>query len=154
MAIAELKKNRLIFVYFVIIAIFAAIILRLFFLAAFSDKVNISFIYDLNKINKRGNIIDRNNVLVATDLKTKSLYISNVLVKDKSLIAKGLSAIFPDLTYQEIIRKVSDRKSHNRAHKGWVLIRRNVTPAQEERVQNLKMAGLLFEDDSIRVYPQ
>ena len=153
MAIAELKKNRLVFVYFFILAIFIAIILRLFFLATFGDKVKIKFIYDLNKINKRGDIVDRNEVLVATDLKTKSLYVSNILVKDASLIAKGLSTIFPDLTYQEVIKKISDRKS-NRSNKGWVLIRRNVTPAQEERVQNLKMAGLLFEDDRIRVYPQ
>ena len=153
MAIAELKKSRLVFVYFFILAIFVAIILRLFFLATFGDKVKIRFIYDLNKINKRGDIIDRNEVLVATDLKTKSLYVSNILVKDASLIAKGLSTIFLDLTYQEVIKKISDRKS-NRSNKGWVLIRRNVTPAQEERVQNLKMAGLLFEDDRIRVYPQ
>ena len=153
MAIAELKKNRLVFVYFFILAIFVAIILRLFFLATFGDKVKIKFIYDLNKINKRGDIVDRNEVLVATDLKTKSLYVSNILVKDASLIAKGLSTIFPDLTYHEIIKKISDRKQ-NRSNKGWVLIRRNVTPAQEERVQNLKMAGLLFEDDRIRVYPQ
>jgi len=153
MAIAELKKSRLVFVYFFILAIFVAIILRMFFLAAFGDKVKIKFIYDLNKINKRGDIVDRNEVLVATDLKTKSLYVSNILVKDASLIAKGLNSIFPDLTYQEIIKKISDRKS-NHKNKGWVLIRRNVTPAQEERVQNLKMAGLLFEDDRIRVYPQ
>lgn len=153
MAVAELKKNRLVFVYFFILAIFVAIILRLFFLATFGDKVKIKFIYDLNKINKRGDIVDRNEVLVATDLKTKSLYVSNILVKDASLIAKGLATIFPDLTYQEVIKKISDRKS-NRSNKGWVLIRRNVTPAQEERVQNLKMAGLLFEDDRIRVYPQ
>ncbi len=153
MAITELKKNRLIFVYFVILSIFVAIILRLFFLSAFGDKLKINFIYNLNKINKRGDIVDRNNVLVATDLKTKSLYISNALVKDAAIIAKGLATIFPDLTYKEIISKISDRKS-NKAHKGWVLIRRNVTPAQEERVQNLKIAGLLFEDDRVRVYPQ
>ncbi len=153
MAIAELKKNRLIFVYFCIIAVFSLIILRMFYLAVSGDKVKLSFIYDLNKINKRGDIIDRNGVLVATDLKTKSLYVSNILVKDPTFIAKGLATIFPDLPYQEILKKISDKKG-NRSNKGWVLIRRNVTPAQEERVQNLKMAGLLFEDDRIRVYPQ
>ncbi len=153
MALAELKKGRLIFVYFSIIAAFAAIILRLCYLAASGDKVNISFKYD-QKLHKRGEIVDRNGVLVATDLKTKSLYVSTILVKDARLIAKGLSMVFDDLNEQEIFNKINDKNRRNRSSNGWILIKRNVTPAQEERVTNLKIAGLLFEDDRIRVYPQ
>ncbi len=126
------------------------------YLATSGDKVKISGIYDLKRTNKRGEITDRNDVLVATDLKTKSLYVSAVLVKDAPMIAKGLAMVFDDLSEQEILKKISDPKSSKvkRGLKGWIPIRRNVTPAQEERVKNLKIAGLLFEDDRIRVYPQ
>ena len=146
----EIKKNRLIFIYCCIIATFIAIIFRMFFVVAFGDKVKVSGIYDSRKIIRRSNIFDRNGTLVATDLMTKSLYVSSILVKDPEAIAKSLSEIFPDLSYQEILKKIQG----GRNSKSWILLKRNLTPNQAEAAQNLKIAGLLFEDDSIRVYPQ
>lgn len=146
----EIKKSRLAFIYFCILAAFCVIILRMIFIVAFGDKVKISGIYDPRLAGRRANIYDRNDVLVATDLKTKSLYVSSVLVKNPQAISKGLAAIFPDLSYAEILKKISDGKNS----KQWILIRRNLTPTQVENVQNMQMAGLLFEDDRIRVYPQ
>ena len=150
MAVIEIKKSRLAFVYFCILAALLAIIIRLLFIVVSGDKVKISGIYDFRKANKRANIIDRNNVLIATDLKTKSLYVSSVLVKNPQEIARGLSKIFSDISYNEILKKISDGK-HSRQ---WILIRRNLTPSQVDQVQNMQIAGLLFEDDRIRVYPQ
>src|SRR3989338_7569291 len=150
MSTIELKKNRLILVYIIIIAIFCVIITRMFFLVISGDKVKIKFIYNANKINRRGDIFDRNDILVATDLKTKSLYVSSVLVKNPSEIAKGLVSIFKDLEYQDVLKKIDSSKNN----RDWILIRRNVTPNQAQDVINLKKAGLIFEEDSFRVYPQ
>ena len=150
MSSIEIKKSRLAFVYFCILAVFFVIILRMIFVVAMGDKVKISGIYDARKSSKRANIFDRNDVLVATDLKTKSLYVSSVLVKDSQAISRGISQIFSDISYDEILKKISDGKNS----KGWILIRRNLAPSQVDQVQNLKMAGLLFENDRIRVYPQ
>ncbi len=91
----EIKKSRLAFIYFCILAAFCVIILRMVFIVAFGDKVKISGIYDPRLAGRRANIYDRNDVLVATDLKTKSLYVSSVLVKNPQAISKGLAAIFP-----------------------------------------------------------
>jgi cell division protein FtsI (penicillin-binding protein 3) len=150
MANIEIKKSRLAFIYFCILVACFVIILRLIFVVVFGDKVKISSIYDPRLAGKRATIFDRNDVLVATDLKTKSLYVSSILVKDAAAIARGLAAIFPDLSYAEILKKISDGKNS----KQWILIRRNLTPNQADQVQNMQMAGLLFEDDRIRVYPQ
>ncbi len=146
----ENKKSRLVFIYFCILAAFAAIILRMFFVVTFGDKVKVSNTYDQRKLTKRGNILDRNGVLVATDLKTKSLYLSSILIKDPQMVATAVAGIFPDLSYQEVYKKITDNKSS----KNWILLKRNLTPSQAEQVQNLKIAGLIFEDDRIRVYPQ
>lgn len=120
------------------------------FVVVIGDKVKISGIYDSRKAGRRGDIYDRNKVLIATDLKTKSLYVSSVLVKNPQAISSGLVQIFQELSYQEILKKISDQKNS----KQWILIRRNLTPMQVEEVKKLKIAGLLFEDDLIRVYPQ
>jgi len=146
----EIKKSRLAFIYFCILAAFLAILIRLVFVVAVGDKVKVSGLYDSRKSSKRANLYDRNDVLIATDLKTKSLYVSSVLVKDPQAISQGLAEIFSDLSYKEILRKISDGKNS----KQWILIRRNLAPSQVDKVQNLQMAGLLFEDDRIRVYPQ
>lgn len=150
MANIEIKKSRLAFVYFAILAAFLIIILRMFHIVIFNDKVTLKDIYSPSKSSARANIYDRNGVLLATDLKTKSLYVSSVLAKNTKAISRGLSKIFPDLSYNEVFKKISHRKNSKR----WILIRRNLTPLQVSKVQNLQMAGLLFEDDLIRAYPQ
>ena len=146
----EIKKFRLVLIYFLILGIFSAMILRMLFIVSFGDKVKVSGIYDPRLVDKRANIYDRNGVLVATDLKTKSLYVSSVLVKDSKAIARGLDKIFSDLSYKEILKKISSGR-HSRK---WILIRRNLTPNQVDQVNNLQMAGLLFENDRVRVYLQ
>lgn len=146
----KIKKSRLAFIYFCILGVFCLVILRMFFVVLIGDKSKVRGIYDTRKSSQRGNIYDRNKVLIATDLKTKSLYVSSVLVKDAMVIASGLAGIFPELSYQEILKKISDGKNS----KQWILIRRNLTPLQVEEVKKLRFAGLLFEDDMIRVYPQ
>lgn len=122
----------------------------MFFVVIIGNKGEVKNIYNSNKIGKRGNIYDRNGVLLATDLKTKSLFVSSILVKDKKLMAQEISRVFPEFSHNEILAKLS-RGSRSR---DWILIRRNLTPSQVEEVRNIKMAGLLFEDDRIRVYPQ
>lgn len=124
--------------------------LRMLFIVSFGDQVKVSGIYDPRLVDKRANIFDRNGVLVATDLKTKSLYVSTVLVKDAKAIARGLDDIFSDLSYKEILKKVNAGR-HSRK---WILIRRNLTPNQVDQVNDLQMAGLIFENDRVRVYLQ
>lgn len=126
------------------------IIARMFFIVASGDKIKVRGTYDTTNINRRADIYDRNNVLVATDLKTQSLYASAILIKNPQLIAQKVSEIFPDLSYQTILQKI--KKTHG--NQKWILLKRNLTPAQVKAVENLKMAGLLFENDSIRAYPQ
>ena len=145
-----INKSRLAVIYFFILAVFAIISLRMIFIVTTGDKSTVSNIYDHGKLGKRANIFDRNDTLLATDLKTKSLYLSSVLIKDPQSLARGLAGIFPDLSYAEILKKISENKSS----KQWILIRRNLAPSQVEATENLKMAGLIFEEDRIRIYPQ
>ena len=146
----KIQFGRLKFVFFLIVFIFLMIIYRMFFVILTQDRANIKNIYESRKNVRRADIYDRNGVLVATDLKTKSLYVSSVLIRDAKYVANALSKSFPDLNYEEVLKKISDGKNS----KHWILIRRNLTPSQVETVENLQIAGLIFEDDLIRVYPQ
>jgi cell division protein FtsI (penicillin-binding protein 3) len=70
----------------------------LIFVVLSGDKVVVNDIYDPSKVIRRSDIVDRNGVIVATDLKTKSLYIDSALVKNPKLLANKLYEVFPDLS--------------------------------------------------------
>ncbi|MFM6972752.1 MAG: hypothetical protein ACKOXJ_03955, partial [Alphaproteobacteria bacterium] len=146
----KIPYGRLKLLFFVIFLIFLFIIFRLVYIVSTKDANNIKNIYESKNSLKRADIFDRNGVLLATDLKTKSLYVSSVLVRDPKLVAKAITTSFDDLSYDDILKKITDGKYS----KHWILIRRNLTPSQVEMVEKLQIAGLIFEDDLIRVYPQ
>ncbi len=150
MAEYEIKKSRLNFVYICILLFFSIVIFRLFYIVITNDKNKLKKEYDPRYFGKRGKIFDRNRILVATDLKTKSLYASSILIKDSQLLVSRLSELFPELDYKELLKKINEGKKS----KKWILIRRNLTPHEVNKINDLKIAGLIFEDDLIRVYPQ
>ena len=143
----EFNKARLFFIYFCILAGFSVIILRLLFLLIFSEKIDANQIYNQKKIKQRSDIIDRNGVILATDLDVKLLYANSALIRDPEFIAKKLANSFPDLEYEKLAKRLSRKE-------GWILIKRNITPKQEQIINDLGIAGLIFEKGKTRVYPQ
>ena len=74
----------------------------MFYYAITGDKIIVNASYDPKNTTIRGDILDRNGTIIATDLKTKSLYIDKILAKNKQKTAKRLSQILPDLSYKKI----------------------------------------------------
>lgn len=145
----EINKGRIKFLYFCLVAAFFVISCRLIIIVATGDEVFAGNFYNQNKNVRRGDILDRNGIIVATDLKAKSLYINRVLVKDPQLIAHELAKIFPELKANNVLKKLLSKKNRS-----WILIKRGITPKEQAAVQNLQLAGLIFEDDLVRIYPQ
>lgn len=96
---------------------------------------------------RRADIVDRNGILLATSLKTASLYADPKLILDPLTTARLLSSIFPDLTYGETLRKLQD-------HKRFVWIKRNLTPDEQKKILEIGEPGLAFSYDYRRFYPQ
>ncbi len=144
-----ISKSRLVFVYFIVAILFFIIIGRLLQISIYSnnDINNRRYIVEKSS-NERGKILDRNGIIVASDIATKSLYANPKLIKDTQRTAKLLSQIFDDLDYNQVNKKIN-----NYAQKEWILIRRNLTPNQVLEVKNLHIAGLIFDSDKSRIYP-
>ena len=65
---------------------------------------------------------------------------------DSKDAAKKLAALFPELTYGELLQKLqSDER--------FVWIKRGITPKQEYQVQMLGLPGLDYRHDETRIYP-
>ncbi len=96
---------------------------------------------------RRGSIYDRNGFLVATTLKTPSLYVDPSLIISPDNMFMSLRRIFPDLDKEKTLRKLSAKNRF-----GW--IKRGITPEQQERVLEIGSPALVFQYEKKRVYPQ
>lgn len=95
----------------------------------------------------RADITDRNGVLLATTLKTASLYADTKLISDAQATAQGLAEIFPELSFGDLLQKLQSGKR-------FVWIKRNIMPGAQYAVLNLGQPGLEFRYENKRVYPQ
>lgn len=95
----------------------------------------------------RADITDRNGVLLATSLKTASLYADPALIPDAADVAQGIVGVLPELTYGSVLQKLQ-RKGR------FVWIKRNLTPDQQFDILSLGHPGLNFREEYTRIYPQ
>lgn len=98
-------------------------------------------------VSVRGDIYDRNGEILATTLKTASLYADTRSVADKVGTAQALVSIFPDLMYSRVLQDLQSGKR-------FVWLKRSITPAQQKDVLSIGEPGLGFEYEYKRVYPQ
>lgn len=95
----------------------------------------------------RANITDRNGIVVATNLPTVNLYAMPHEVSNPKIVAHKLAEIFPDTDYDTFFRKLTKKGKY-------VALKRNLSPAQQARVNALGFPELGFENSEVRVYPQ
>lgn len=94
----------------------------------------------------RADIVDRNGVLLATSLKTASLYGDLTRITDPQAAARALVRVLPELSEAEIVQKLSSKGE-------FVWLSRHLTPRQHYEVNRLGIPGLDFRSEERRVYP-
>lgn len=94
---------------------------------------------------RRGNITDRNGVLLATSLKTASLYANPREIRDAKKVAAQLKKI-TGLDTKYLLKRLQGNRS-------FVWLKRNLTPHEQQLVNNMGIPGLYFRTESQRVYP-
>ncbi|MBC6441337.1 MAG: penicillin-binding protein 2 [Rhodospirillales bacterium] len=95
----------------------------------------------------RADLVDRNGVLLATNLPTASLYAEPRRVLDAGEAARALAGILPEIDAAEVEEDLaSDR--------GFVWVQRSITPVQQAEIHALGLPGLGFMREERRVYPQ
>ncbi len=96
---------------------------------------------------RRGDIFDRNGFLVASSLKTPSLFVDPSIVLDADQLVRDIARVIPDLD----VEKASSVMSANNRF-GWLA--HNITPAQQQAILEVGDPSLGFKYHYTRVYPQ
>lgn len=94
----------------------------------------------------RPDILDRNGQVLATDVKVMSVFAEPRRIIDKDEAVELLTAVLPDVDARELRKKLDSRK-------GFVWVKRAVTPAQQQEVHHLGLPGIGFMAENKRVYP-
>lgn len=94
----------------------------------------------------RPDIVDRNGEVLATDVKTPSLFGEPRRIIDKDEAIELLTAALPDLDEAEARTRLSSRK-------GFVWLKREITPKQQVAIHKLGIPGIGFLRENKRVYP-
>ncbi|MBM3513254.1 MAG: penicillin-binding protein 2 [Alphaproteobacteria bacterium] len=95
---------------------------------------------------RRADIVDRNGVLIATNLPTVDLFADAQKVIDPKNATKKLIATMPELKRDEVLRKLSSGQR-------FVYLRRHLTPNEQASINALGIPGVDFVESSRRVYP-
>lgn len=96
---------------------------------------------------ERKNILDRNGVLLATGVPTVDLSVNPKKVKNPEEVARRISAVLPDVNYQDVYDKLTSNGSFK-------YIKRNLTPAEQYEINKLGYYFLTFTKGEKRIYPQ
>jgi hypothetical protein len=95
----------------------------------------------------RPDIIDRNGVLLATDVAVASIFADPSKIIDIDEAVELLTATMPDVNAKELRRKLTTAKRF-----AW--IKRQVSPEERDAVYNLGIPGVSYVNERRRVYPQ
>jgi len=94
----------------------------------------------------RADIVDRNGVLLATSLRTASLFADTRQIRSPEETAARLRTVLPD----EDPARLRERLASGRA---FIWLRRHLTPRQQFEVNRLGIPGLEFRPEETRLYP-
>ena len=94
----------------------------------------------------RPDLVDRNGEVLATDIKTASLYAEPKKIIDADEALELISTVLPDLEQEQTYRKL-------KSGLGFVWLKRQLTPKQQGQIMALGLPGIGFRSEKRRFYP-
>ncbi len=128
-------------------ALFLAITGRLVMLATLpNEQVGLRRATSTAISAARPDIVDRNGDVLATDIRTVSVFAEPRKILDKDEATELLTAVLPELDAKDLRDKLGTKK-------GFVWVKREITPRQQAEVHRLGIPGVGFVPENKRVYP-
>ncbi len=91
-------------------------------------------------------ILDRNGLELAVDIRVPSLFAEPRRIIDVEEAAQAVHSVLPDINIDWLRQRLT-------GDKGFVWVKRELTPAIQERIMQLGIPGLEFVTESKRFYP-
>jgi cell division protein FtsI (penicillin-binding protein 3) len=144
----KLKTQKVLWAIFAVLAVLIVYICRLFFFSVVIyrpiTEQNKEELLEENQ-NRRADIVDRNGKILATDIKTKDLYLIKELLENEEFVAEELVRIL-DMDKKYLLERITKSQSKN------ILIKRHIMPPTEKKLRQLPISAIAFTDSLMRYY--
>lgn len=138
------QKNRVLMTMAVFFGLYAAIGGRLVYLGTQSPEESGP---PASRVTaSRPDIVDRNGEVLATDIKTASLFAEPRRIVDADEVIEKLSTVLPDIEVEQTYNKL-------KSGAGFVWLKRQLTPKQQAEIFQLGLPGIGFRTEKRRFYP-
>lgn len=94
---------------------------------------------------RRPDLVDREGRLLATDINTASLFGEPRRIVDVDEAVERLASVLPDLDMERVYQKLT-------SDAGFVWLRRELSPAQQNKIHSLGIPGIGFRRETRRFY--
>ena len=144
------SKKRIIFILVSFQIFFIFIIFRVFFIQYIRAEEYQKMAYEQQTRDrlispKRGEIVDRNNNVIATNESVYSISVINSQIENHEKVANTLAQQL-DLKYEDVLKKVNKKVALER-------IKTKVDKETADIIRNLKLPGVMIDEDIKRIYP-
>jgi cell division protein FtsI/penicillin-binding protein 2 len=148
----RINRKRAYFLFILFVAAFALITYRLIsiqyiYASKYKDEADFQHKEEYVVNSKRGKILDRNQVELATSLIEKTVYANPKLVLSPDREAEALAEIL-ELNPDEIKEKLNNKDL------GFAYIKRQISSETAELISQLNLPGIYIQNENKRYYPQ
>jgi cell division protein FtsI (penicillin-binding protein 3) len=140
-------KSRVVFLLGSFVVVYCVVGVRLAQFAVAEPETTSGILPPDRLMASRPDILDRNGALLATDIRTVSLFAEPNKVIDADDAVEKLRTVLPDLDSRGTYRKLSQKTSH------FAWLRRQLTPKQQSQILALGIPGIGFRPEKRRFYP-
>ena len=142
------SRGRIVFAGLAFAVVYAAVGLKLAGLGMASDDHSDALASGSAQVSTaRPDLLDRNGEVLATDIRSASLYAEPKRIIDVDEAIEALASVIPEMRTDETIRKKLSSKA------GFVWLKREVSKQQRQKIFRLGIPGIGFMEENRRFYP-
>lgn len=152
-SVSQTTIQRLYIVLTVVLISYFIIIFRLIDISIMHDENTPHLDTFISSERSRGSIYDRNGLILATNLPTKSMYVRPEQITDPKKVATAIAEIMQKY-HVDHSKSLTDRiESKIEGGRGFIWIKRHLLPEEYLKIKSLGIPGIYFADDNKRFYP-
>ena len=142
----KVSLNRTSFLFFIFFCLAFIFSIKIFYLSLTPEKNFILKNINNDFITERGDIVDRNGIILARNIDIYDAGIRPKLVKDKKKLIINLKLIFPEIN--------ADKIKKNLNHEKFFYIKKRLTEEEKTELWLLGNKAIEFSKRQFRIYPQ
>jgi len=142
----SVSLNRTTFLFFIFLSLIIIFCIKIIYLSLFPERDFISETINSSFIKKRGDIVDKNGIILARNIDIYSAGVNPEKVKNKKKFLINLRLIFPEMESKWLEEKINK--------KNFFYIKKRLTDEEKTKLWLLGNKAIIFEKKQFRIYPQ